>query len=246
MKLIYVFIFFLVCSCSSDSEEYKIVKFGKSNSNPTTLDALLYMEVVDEGRMYKIIHPDSEEKISGILYSLGKGDMIKLSAPEDYGYDKGVNLSLVDFKDSKKVQEFEEGFEAVPEPESLALKLFLFDSEIDFKFHKGMFVSWLEKSGSGVKGIKNSIYRIDMECSLLDGTKVFSTDLSRSLFEFNKSMPGQVTEGLASIFEEMEEGDELILLVPSKLSFGEKGVGDGIIPPNAPLLYSLKLIEIIL
>lgn len=246
MKAVLLGLILTLFACSSKSEAYNIVQFGKTNRQAHKDEAILYTVLYKDTDEFKIMHPDSDSEIKEILYEIGVGDLVELKDFKAFGFKQQVRISILQTKKASLVRKFEKGLDQLAGEEKNKVMKYLFNTEIAFTVEKGVFVHWVNRSGSGKKGQKNSIYRMKMECELIDGTKVYSTDKSNSLFEFNKSMPGQITEGLAIIVEEMEEGDELELLVPSKLSFGEKGIGEGLIPPNSPLLYKLKLIEIIL
>jgi FKBP-type peptidyl-prolyl cis-trans isomerase len=69
--------------------------------------------------------------------------------------------------------------------------------------------------------------------TVFDGT---SPGLPAS-FEVNKVIPGW-TEAL----EIMREGDHWELVVPANLGYGNRGVGDGSIPPNQTLVFDLRLL----
>jgi FKBP-type peptidyl-prolyl cis-trans isomerase len=43
----------------------------------------------------------------------------------------------------------------------------------------------------------------------------------------------------------MRPGDEWLLYVPSNLGYGEEGAGGGEIPPGAPLIFRIELIDVL-
>ena len=51
-------------------------------------------------------------------------------------------------------------------------------------------------------------------------------------------------QGLEMAIKKIKVGSQIKLWIPSNLAYGEKGAGD-IIPPNADLLYHLKLLRIV-
>jgi peptidylprolyl isomerase len=51
-------------------------------------------------------------------------------------------------------------------------------------------------------------------------------------------IPGFI-EGL----EKLSFGDRAILFIPSNLAYGEAGVGNGLIPPNTPLIFDITILE---
>jgi len=58
-------------------------------------------------------------------------------------------------------------------------------------------------------------------------------------FVVNQLIPGW-TEAL----ELMREGDRWELVVPSNLAYGERGAGDGNIPPNQTLVFDLEVLSV--
>jgi FKBP-type peptidyl-prolyl cis-trans isomerase len=58
-------------------------------------------------------------------------------------------------------------------------------------------------------------------------------------FTVNQLIPGW-TEAL----ELMREGDRWQLVVPANLAYGERGAGDGNIPPNQTLVFDLELLSV--
>ncbi|MEZ4936929.1 MAG: FKBP-type peptidyl-prolyl cis-trans isomerase [Crocinitomicaceae bacterium] len=246
MRFTFLIILFFLISCGSDMEKYEMIQFGKSNEKPDSEDALLVKIIRDKKELVVVVFPKEDKELTKLVQSLGKGDLIEIKVDELGGLKKGERLQLLDFKPAAAIGEVIDGLGVkLEEKERERLLRYFFNTDVDYEFKKGVFVHEKHRSRSGKKGIKNSIYRIAMECELLDGKKVYSTEKSADLFEFNKSMPDQVTEGLGVVMDMMEEGDELWAVVPSAISFGKTGI-EKVIPPDEPLVYKLKLIEIII
>ncbi len=77
--------------------------------------------------------------------------------------------------------------------------------------------------------------------SLTDGT-VFDSSYERNQpaeFPLNFVIPGW-TEGM----QLMSVGSKYRLYVPSNLGYGPQGAGNGLIPPFAPLIFEVELLEI--
>ena len=51
-------------------------------------------------------------------------------------------------------------------------------------------------------------------------------------------IPGFI-EGL----EKLSFGDRALLFIPAPLAYGEAGAGNGLIPPNTPLIFEITLME---
>jgi len=54
---------------------------------------------------------------------------------------------------------------------------------------------------------------------------------------------GDTPPGWLEVLERMQEGDEYELAVPAKLGYGVSGLGK--VPPNATLIYRLKLVSMV-
>ena len=245
MRIAFAFIVLILVSCSSESEKYKMIQFGKSSEKPESTDALLVKTMAKSDEKVRVLFPGEKSELNEMVYQLGKGDLVELLI-DTKELKKGDQLELMDFREAEEISNIIEGLgEKIEEKERIRLLQYFFASPIAYEYKQGVFIYRKHLSKSGKKGIKNSIYRIAMECELLDGKKVYSTEKSADLFEFNKSMPDQVTEGLGVVMDMMEEGDEFWAVVPSISSFGKIGI-EKIIPPDEPLVYKLKLIEIII
>ncbi len=51
-------------------------------------------------------------------------------------------------------------------------------------------------------------------------------------------------EGWGIGLQEIGEGGKCILIIPSEVGYGETGAGNGLIPPNSPLVFEIDLIEV--
>jgi FKBP-type peptidyl-prolyl cis-trans isomerase len=82
--------------------------------------------------------------------------------------------------------------------------------------------------------------KVNYEGKLIDG-HVFDSSYERGQ---PAAMP---LKGLIPAWQEalplMRPGDIWMLYVPPKLGYGEKGAGDGEIPPNAALIFKIELID---
>jgi peptidylprolyl isomerase len=78
---------------------------------------------------------------------------------------------------------------------------------------------------------------------LLDG-KMFDSSVDRGTpLEFQIGR-GMVIPGWDEGMMMMHKGDKAKLIIPAKLAFGDKGTGNGIIPPNAILQLDVELVNI--
>lgn len=51
-------------------------------------------------------------------------------------------------------------------------------------------------------------------------------------------------EGWGIGLQEIGEGGKCILIIPSEVGYGSAGAGNGVIPPNSPLVFEIDLIEV--
>jgi FKBP-type peptidyl-prolyl cis-trans isomerase len=78
---------------------------------------------------------------------------------------------------------------------------------------------------------------------LLDG-KVFDSSVNRGEpFQFVLGI-GSVIPGWDEGIAMLRKGEKATLLIPSKLGYGARGAGNGVIPPFAPLLFEVELLDI--
>lgn len=101
-----------------------------------------------------------------------------------------------------------------------------------------------EKEGTGPRPDKGDKVKVHYTGRLLDGTKFDSSRDRGTPFEFTLGQ-GQVIQGWDQGIAMMREGGKAQLLIPSRLGYGERGAGRGQIPPYAPLLFDVELIEVI-
>lgn len=95
--------------------------------------------------------------------------------------------------------------------------------------------------GTGVKPQGADTVRVHYEGSLIDGS-VFDSSFSRGEpveFPLNRVIPGW-SEGL----QLMPVGSVYRFYIPSRIAYGEQGMGQ-VIPPYATLIFRVELLEII-
>ena len=96
------------------------------------------------------------------------------------------------------------------------------------------------KEGTGKRPKPENTVKVHYTGKLIDG-KVFDSSVERGKpveFKLNGVIPGW-TEGLQLI----KEGGKIILYIPPKLGYGERGAGQAI-PPNSALIFEVELLEV--
>ena len=87
--------------------------------------------------------------------------------------------------------------------------------------------------------------------SLTDTVQVYYTGTLINGTLFDGTSPGlpatfrvnSVITGWEEALSIMREGDHWQLVIPSSLAYGERGQGNGVIPPNQVLVFDLRLIS---
>jgi FKBP-type peptidyl-prolyl cis-trans isomerase len=95
---------------------------------------------------------------------------------------------------------------------------------------------------TGLKPQLSDEVKVHYEGKLENGT-VFDSSYERGQ---PAAMPLKgLVPGWQEALQLMRPGDEWILYVPSNLGYGEEGAGNGQIPPGAPLIFRIELIDVL-
>ena len=78
---------------------------------------------------------------------------------------------------------------------------------------------------------------------LLDNAKFDSSHDRGRPFEFTLGI-GEVIFGWDLAIEQITQGSEATIYLPSSLGYGVQGFGGGRIPPNAPLIFDIQVLDI--
>src|SRR6266571_8329077 len=88
--------------------------------------------------------------------------------------------------------------------------------------------------GSGESPAATDVVKVHYMGKLVDGT-VFDSSIQRGQpIEFPVG-EGRVIKGWDEALIDMKKGEQRVLIIPSRLAYGERGAG-GVIPPNATLI----------
>ncbi len=77
----------------------------------------------------------------------------------------------------------------------------------------------------------------------LENGKEFDSSYGRGPFKFPLGA-GRVIKGWDEGVAGMKVGGKRKLVIPSELGYGSRGAGNGLIPPNATLIFEVELLEL--
>jgi FKBP-type peptidyl-prolyl cis-trans isomerase len=99
------------------------------------------------------------------------------------------------------------------------------------------------KVGTGKEAKAGQRVTVNYRGMLTNGT-VFDESYKRGQpFDFNLGA-GEVIPGWDQGVAGMKEGGKRWLIIPSELGYGASGTPDGSIPPNAPLVFEVELLQV--
>ena len=98
------------------------------------------------------------------------------------------------------------------------------------------------QEGNGKKAIKGATVSVHYKGQLLDGTVFDSSYTRKQPIDFTVGV-GQVISGWDEGIQLLKVGDKARMVIPSNLAYGSQGAG-GVIPPNAPLIFDVELVNI--
>jgi FKBP-type peptidyl-prolyl cis-trans isomerase FkpA len=73
--------------------------------------------------------------------------------------------------------------------------------------------------------------------------KQFDSSKGRPPFTFTLGA-GRVIKGWEQGVDGMRVGGKRTLIIPAELAYGARGAGNGVIPPNAPLIFEIELLDV--
>ncbi len=100
----------------------------------------------------------------------------------------------------------------------------------------------IDRPGSGPKPERGDTVRVHYTGMLMDG-RVFDTSANRGPIEVPAGV-GRLIRGWDLTLTQMNTGEKRTIVVPPELAYGSRGAGNGIIPPNAYLVFEMELLEV--
>ncbi len=99
------------------------------------------------------------------------------------------------------------------------------------------------QEGTGAVPLQGQGVVVHYTGTLLNGTKFDSSVDRRSPFTF-KLGAGQVIRGWDEGLSTMKVGGKRILVLPPDLAYGNRDIGNGLIPANSTLVFEVELLRI--
>ena len=101
----------------------------------------------------------------------------------------------------------------------------------------------IQKQGTGVKPAPGKTVRVNYKGSFLSGQVFDSSDTQGRPLEFPAGV-GKVIKGWDEMVLDMKIGEKRLAIIPPELAYGERGAGNGAIPPNSFLVFEMELVGI--
>lgn len=255
---------------SRDGFYYKLLKIGEGSTKANigdyiTVD-LAYRTISDSvffngRRKFQLTQPAFKGSVDYCFLMLETGDAasfiisardffistLETSIPSFIMEDEFmiVDVDLIEIQSEteyeKEIKAFLSWIEDFGEHEKVFLTQYLQNEKLDVKpAESGMYLINL-KEGIGKNIEIGDTVEVHYEGRFLNGKFFDSTKMRNEAFQFIYGQEWQVVEGLEEAIGEMREGDISLVILPSKLAFGEKGSSTGIIPPFTSLIFEVEV-----
>ncbi len=125
--------------------------------------------------------------------------------------------------------------------ESMLLDKYLTDNKITVKpTASGLY--YIEKTkGTGPRAVAGKTVKVHYTGTLVNGTKFDSSRDRNQPFGFTIGK-GMVIPGWDEGIAMMEQGGKAVLIIPSKLAYGDRDMGE--IAPYSTLIFDVELLEV--
>jgi peptidylprolyl isomerase len=101
----------------------------------------------------------------------------------------------------------------------------------------------IQKKGTGNKPAPGKTVQVNYRGSFLSGQVFDSSDTRGRPLEFTAGV-GAVIKGWDEMIMDMQVGEKRLAIIPPELAYGERGAGNGVIPPNSFLVFEMELVGI--
>ncbi|MDR1390455.1 MAG: peptidylprolyl isomerase [Treponema sp.] len=96
------------------------------------------------------------------------------------------------------------------------------------------------RAGSGPKPTAGSVVQVNYRGEFLSGEVFDASETHGGPLEFSAGA-GQVIPGWDRSVMDMRVGEQRLVVIPPELAYGERGAGNGAIPPNSYLVFTMEL-----
>jgi peptidylprolyl isomerase len=101
----------------------------------------------------------------------------------------------------------------------------------------------IQKEGGGDKPRPGNTVRVSYTGMFITGEVFDASDAHGGPLEFTAGT-GQVIAGWDALVLDMKVGEKRLAVIPPELAYGERGAGNGAIPPNSFLVFEMELVGI--
>jgi peptidylprolyl isomerase len=101
----------------------------------------------------------------------------------------------------------------------------------------------IQKEGTGAKPAKGQTVSVKYKGMFLSGEVFDASDIHGGPIEFKIGV-GMVIAGWEEMILDMKIGEKRLIILPPELAYGERGAGQGAIPPNSFLIFEQELVAI--
>ncbi|MDR0457401.1 MAG: peptidylprolyl isomerase [Treponema sp.] len=101
----------------------------------------------------------------------------------------------------------------------------------------------IQKKGTGNKPAAGKTVQVNYKGSFLSGKVFDSSDTQGRPLEFPVGV-GAVIKGWDEMVLDMQIGEKRVAVIPPELAYGERGAGNGVIPPNSFLIFEMELMSV--
>lgn len=223
------------------------LRIGDSVLSPMTQNNMLIDELY-RGDIYSALRQmhlgDSATFIFG-----GKKFYEEFLGMGDYPYGKTpiyADIKLLKILSKKKIENAEDQFRAQRkrqrQREDSLIHAYANQYHLN-TVHKGIYYTYT-KRGNGAKAKKNKTVEILFRARRLDNI-VFESRLDPSHPLSFTIGTGEMSRGIDIMVQEMNEGDQITVILPSSLVFGDNGSEVYNIPPFTPVVYDIELLKVL-
>ena len=235
LKILPIFLFILISSCSQNQQKEKKVNY---TSPETQLEKFSYSIGVNIATSMKEKHKLNE--IDGQSVAKGFHDVV---------YDLPLDIKLLDtdsilneyFYQLLEEQNYEQAAEALKLGEEFLEENAKRD-EIKIT-ETGLQYEILKLGLTGLKAKKENVVTIHYQASLINGD-VYDSSINKEPVSFPLNAPNGTIKGLHEGIELMSVGDQYRFYIPAKLAYGNTSPEGSPIPAGSTLIFVVELVKL--